>query len=375
MPQGMNEECTSLRENPQFLTEQIITYLGNKRALLGFIGKGVQQVASRLGRRKLRVWDAFSGSGIVARYLKQWASELFVNDLEDYSRVLNECYLSNASEHDAELLQQSIHAVRETALADMRPGLVAELYAPQEDTCIRPGERVFFTRRNACYIDAARRAIDSLPLSMRAFALAPLLYEASVHNNTGGVFKGFYKDARGIGQFGGQGRNALDRILRDIELPVPIFSRFECPCHVMQQDARTAAHQLPELDLAYLDPPYNQHPYGSNYFMLNLVVKNERPRELSPVSGIPADWNRSPYNKRAHAAQELFSLVEECPARFILISYNSEGFVPCDAFVDTLCRLGKLSVLEQEYNTFRACRNLRNRSIKVREFLFLLEKN
>ena len=124
----MNEECTSLRENPQFLTEQIITYLGNKRALLGFIGKGVQQVASRLGRRKLRVWDAFSGSGIVARYLKQWASELFANDLEDYSRVLNECYLSNASEHDAELLQQSIHAVRETALADMRPGLVAELY-------------------------------------------------------------------------------------------------------------------------------------------------------------------------------------------------------------------------------------------------------
>lgn len=372
--QGMNEECTFLRENPQFLTEQIITYLGNKRALLGFIGQGVQQVASRLGHRKLRVWDAFSGSGVVARYLKQWAAELFVNDLEEYSRVLNECYLSNTSELDAELLQQSIRRVRETALADMRPGLLAELYAPQEDSCIRPGERVFFTRRNACYIDSARRAIDKLPPPMQVYALAPLLYESSVHNNTSGVFKGFYKDARGIGQFGGQGRNALERILRDIELPNPIFSRFECPFHVMQMEARAAVRVLPELDLAYLDPPYNQHPYGSNYFMLNMIVRNERPVSISPVSGIPADWNRSLYNKRAFAAQELFALVEECPARFVLISYNSEGFVPLDVFVDTLQRIGKLSVLEQEYNTFRACRNLRNRNIKVREYLFLLEK-
>lgn len=362
------------QENPLYLSNQIITYLGNKRALLDFIGRGVQQVCARLGRHQLRVWDAFSGSGIVARYLKQWSAELFVNDLEDYSRVLNECYLSNASEIDAEQLQKSLYLVCEMAQADMQPGLLAELYAPQQDDCIQPGERVFFTRRNACYIDSARRAIDTLPPPIQVYALAPLLYEASVHNNTSGVFKGFYKDSCGVGQFGGQGRNALDRILRDIELPSPIFSRFECPFHVMQMDARAAVRMLPELDLAYLDPPYNQHPYGSNYFMLNVIVRNERPVSISPVSGIPTDWNRSPYNKRAFAAQELFSLVAECPARFVLISYNSEGFVPLEVFVDTLQRIGKLSVLEQEYNTFRACRNLRNRSIKVREYLFLLEK-
>ncbi len=361
-------------EDVRYLTEQIITYIGNKRALLNFIGQGVRQVCARLGRTQLRCWDAFSGSGIVARYLKKWSCELYANDLENYSRVLNECYLSNASELDSAQLHHCLHRVRQQALADMQPGLVAELYAPQDDSCIRPGERVFFTRRNACYIDSARRAIAELPLGMQVYALAPLLCQASVHNNTGGVFKGFYKDARGLGQFGGQGRHALERILREIELPTPLFSRFECPYHVLQGDARTVATQLPELDLAYLDPPYNQHPYGSNYFMLNLIVEYQRPAAISPVSGIPADWNRSPYNKRAQAAQELFSLVESCPARFILISYNSEGFVPPDAFVSTLQRLGKLSVLQQEYNTFRACRNLRNRSLKVREYLFLLEK-
>ncbi len=363
------------QEDARFLSEQIITYLGNKRALLGLIGQGVQHVCKRLGRPRLSCWDAFSGSGIVARFLKQHASELYANDLEDYSRVLNTCYLSNASAVDAQLLAQSLQHVRERAVQDMTPGLIAELYAPQDDAHIRPGERVFFTRRNAVYIDSARRAIAELPASMQVYALAPLLYEASVHNNTGGVFKGFYKNASGIGQFGGRGRHALDRILQDIDLPTPLFSRFELPCHVLQMDARAAALSLPELDLAYLDPPYNQHPYGSNYFMLNQIVRNERPADISAVSGIPGDWNRSAYNKRASAAQELFALVEECPARFILISYNSEGFVSYDAFVQHLQQWGRLSVLEQEYNTFRACRNLHNRSIKVREFLFLLEKN
>ena len=36
-----------MQENPAFLTEQIITYLGNKRALLDFIGQAVLHVKRR----------------------------------------------------------------------------------------------------------------------------------------------------------------------------------------------------------------------------------------------------------------------------------------------------------------------------------------
>lgn len=370
----MAKELKEAEEDARYLTEQIITYLGNKRALLDFIGRGVRHVRKRMGNRKLRCWDAFSGSGIVARYLRQHAVELYVNDLEDYARVLNECYQSNHSAVDKKALRHELEKMLARVQDDREPGLIARLYAPQDDENIKPGERVFFTRRNALYIDAVRRAIEDMPRTLQVYALAPLLVEASIHNNTSGVFKGFYKDAAGVGQFGGVGRHALERILQDIKLPMPVFSRFELPCHVWQMDARVAASQLPELDLAYLDPPYNQHPYGSNYFMLNTIVRNEQPGDISPISGIPTNWNRSPYNKRAQAAQELFALVEQCPARFIMISYNSEGFVPCDAFVEALQRMGTLSVLEQEYNTFRACRNLRQRNLKVREYLFLLER-
>lgn len=361
-------------EDPRYLQEQIITYLGNKRRLLGFIGNAVAQVRERLGGRKLRCFDAFSGSGIVSRYLKQHSSLLYTNDLEDYACVLNSCYLANSDEVLAANLP-ALHAqLLQNISSTAAPGLLATHYAPQDDARIRPGERVFYTRANAVYLDTARRCINELPPQVQPFFLAPLLSEASIHTNTAGVFKGFYKDRHGIGKFGGSGADALQRILAPISLPLPVFSRFDCEYHVLQSDATAAAASLPELDLAYLDPPYNQHPYGSNYFMLNLLLHNKLPGAVSRVAGIPADWNRSPYNKRALAQNTLDALLRTLPARFILISYNSEGFIPPAAMQHLLAQHGQVQLMETEYATFRGCRNLRSRALSVREYLFLLEK-
>ncbi len=362
------------REDPRYLQEQIITYLGNKRRLLDFIGQAVERVRERLGGRKLRCFDAFAGSGIVSRYLKQHAKLLYTNDLENYSRILNTCYLANRDtvraarlpELHAELLQQI-----ETAPT---PGLLAELYAPQDDTHIHRGERVFYTHRNAVYLDTARQLIGKLPHEVQHFFLAPLLCEASIHTNTAGIFKGFYKNRDGIGKFGGRGANALQRIMAPISLPLPIFSRFDCEHLVLQSEATAAARTLPELDFTYLDPPYNQHPYGSNYFMLNLLLRYERPEKISTISGIPSDWNRSPYNKRTQVQQALDALLTALPSKFVLISYNSEGFIPLTSMQELLHRHGKVQLMQTDYATFRGCRNLRSRALSVKEYLFLLEK-
>ena len=361
-------------EDPRYLQEQIITYLGNKRRLLDFIGKAVIKVRQRLGGRKLRCFDAFAGSGIVSRYLKQHAEQLYTNDLEEYSRVLNTCYLANSDTVKAAGLADIHASLIQQIEQSPAPGLLTELYAPQNDNDIRRGERVFYTRSNAIYLDTARQLIGQLPESVQPFFLAPLLSEASVHTNTAGIFKGFYKDKSGIGKFGGRGANALQRILAPISLPLPVFSRFDCEHHVLQLDAAAAAATLPELDFAYLDPPYNQHPYGSNYFMLNILLRYKRPERISEVSGIPADWNRSPYNKRAQVQDALDALLHTLPARFVLISYNSEGFVSLPDMQKLLKRHGKVQMMQTDYATFRGCRNLRNRALSVKEYLFLLEK-
>lgn len=364
----------NMNEDARYLSEQIITYIGNKRSLLEFIGRGVSIVQKRLNKTRLNCLDLFSGSGIVSRYLKQYSSSLYVNDLENYSKIINECYLSNKTQQNWEEIIK-IHEFLENEIKNnLSNGFITDLYAPKNEENINKNDRVFYTRRNAMYIDTARELIKYIPQNKQKFFLAPLLYEASVHNNTAGVFKGFYKNKDGVGQFGGTGRNSLSRILGDINLKLPVLSKFECDYRVLQEDAKNAISLLPEIDFAYLDPPYNQHPYGSNYFMLNLIVENKCPKTISRVSGIPENWNRSLYNKKLSAQKELFDVISRCPAKFILISYNSEGFIEYKNFIFLLTNLGKVRSLKTVYNAFRGSRNLRTRPITVMEYLFLLEK-
>ncbi|MDR2376457.1 MAG: DNA adenine methylase [Treponema sp.] len=364
-------------ENEAYLNRQIITYIGNKRGLLPFIGAGLSKVLLRLDRKTIKTFDVFSGSGIVARYLKYYSSKIIANDLEKYSEVINSCYLSNVSEiNTGELFECYEEISGQLEEEKLKPGLIARLYAPQDGNVICREDRVFYTYRNACYIDTARDNIEKIPGEYKKYFLAPLLSEASVHSNTSGVFKGFYKDSKtGIGKFGGNAEEALPRILGNIVMPFPVFSSFECEYEILRGDSNAIIDTVEDVDLAYIDPPYNQHPYGSNYFMLNLIVDYAEPRNISSVSGIPDGWNRSCYNKRACAYSSFRDLVERIKAKFLLISFNSEGFIGHDEIIDLLNRLGKLEVLETTYNTFRGGRNLRKRNIHVKEYLYLLEKN
>ena len=364
-------------EDPDYLSRQLITYLGNKRALLGPIGEAVEAVKRRMNRARLRAFDVFSGSGVVSRYLKAHASHLASNDIEDYATTISRCYLRNHSTVDFAALGDAVADLN--ARAERRPlprGFIQALYSPKDEDAIAPHERVFYTTDNARRLDDYRRMIDETPTDMRELLLAPLLHKASVHANNGGVFKGFYKNRHtGIGQYGGTSSDALTRIKGLIRLELPVLSRFECECRVYQGDANQVARGVKDIDIAYIDPPYNQHPYGSNYFMLNLIVHYQRPAEVSRVSGIPVDWRRSGYNIRAKSLALLRQLFDSLDARFLLVSFNDDGFIRPKDMQATLRRLGVVRTFETRYNTYRASRNLRNRTLHVTEHLFLVERS
>lgn len=366
-----------MSERKNYLTDQIITYLGNKRSLLKFIDDSVKLILNELGQEKIDTFDVFSGSGIVSRFLKQYSINLYTNDLEDYAFAINTCYLMNEKDINVSELHKWFNSTKirleNAPLIDT--GFIYRMYCPADDQNIQPGERVFYTSRNGKYIDTARQYLENVPEPYKTLLLGPLLYEASTKNNTGGVFKGFYKNSHThTGQYGGNGRNALNRILADIELKEPILSQNNCSVHVLQGDSNVICKKLPHVDLAYLDPPYNQHPYSSNYFMLNLITNYKEPSKVSQVSGIPVGWNQSSYNKKSSALESLKNLCQNLNATYVLISYNSEGFVSYDEMVDMLSSLGNVRVFDKNYNVFRACRNLHDRDIHVTEYLFLLKK-
>ena len=363
-------------DNPEYLSRQLITYIGNKRALVGQINNAIEMVKARIGKTRLHCFDLFSGSGVISRLLKAHSACIVSNDFENYAEVIGRCYLANRSEVDTALLTEIIDQANESVLTKPLPmGFIEDLYSPSDETHITKTDRVFYTKNNARRLDNFRRMIDEVPTNMRDFLLGPLLSEASIHANTSGVFKGFHKNRQTkVGQYGGSNRDALLRIFGDIVLHFPVLSNFECEYKVLRQDANLAASQVSNLDLAYIDPPYNQHPYGSNYFMLNLLTGYERPIDLSKISGIPKDWRRSGYNVRGESLKLMTDLVHKLDAKFLLISFNNEGFINPSAMKKMLSLIGSVEVININYNAFRGSRSFKNRPIHVTEYLFMVEK-
>jgi adenine-specific DNA-methyltransferase len=363
-------------ESPEYLTDQLITYLGNKRTLIRAIDSVVEQVRDELRGRRIRSADLFSGSGVVSRMLKKHSSYIAANDLEFYASIVSRAYLTNREEVEWEKLEEAVQRLNKKVLSGGGPkGFIAEMYAPKDDRKIKRGERVFYTSENARRLDAFAQLIRKEDPKLQELLLAPLLSSASVHANTGGVFKGFYKDARGVGRFGGSGDDALSRIKKPIELRLPVISKFSAESEVFQSDAAEVASKIKKLDFVYLDPPYNQHPYGSNYFMLNLIADYKRPKVVSEVSGIPENWNRSDYNKRNESFSALSHLVDSLDSRFILLSFSDDGFLDPSDLQVLFNEHGKTERYDITYNTYRASRNLSGRSQKLTEHLFLLDRS
>jgi adenine-specific DNA-methyltransferase len=335
-----------------FVQQPMITYIGNKRKLVDTIEKVVKRL------NPTTCVDAFAGSGVVARMLLTHCQHLYVNDLERYCEVLSECFLKTPSWFEQDEITAHIEAMN---TCPDKVGFMTEMYASEE--------RCFYTPENGRRIDGMLDYIEkNVPKHLKSYCLGPLVVKASIHTNTSGVFKGFHK-----GGWGGKGGHAQDRITKRIDVECPIWLEPHRDVTIYRQDACEFLEKLPKVDLIYLDPPYNQHPYGSNYFMLNLICLNERPHTVSKVSGIPGDWNKSQYNyknKIREAMERTLRLATE-KAKHTLVSYNNEGFIKPDEWEEIL-KPYTYEKIEVDYSCYKGSRNLKNRSTKVTEFLFII---
>lgn len=383
--------------NNDYLTRQIIAYIGNKRKLLDLILKAIQQTGLEI-KPGLRFLDLFAGSGVVSRLAKMLNFEVFTNDWEFYSFIISSCYLKT-NKSDIERLfgsQEKFLQLLDTINSLPNPGkdeqYMAKYYAPKEDDIDAADyktERLFYTRQNALNIDKIRNHIeDNFPvtgvqgdsdenLQKRNVLLAELIYEAATHNNTSGVFKACHKG------FGGHGKDALTRILGEIKLNPPVLIDSDFPVHVFQEDANILVEKLDEVDVAYLDPPYNQHQYGSNYHILNTIAKwdhipaelelNEK-GELKEKAAIRQDWvnTRSRYCYKEKAALAFENLISKIRAKHILISYSTDGIIPFEQMQKICMKKGKVSIVTNEYTTYRGGKQSNKRRNTNIEFILCI---
>ena len=384
----IKDECCDDSKNDSkvsddtFVYQTMLTCIGNKRKLVKNIRKIIEEeVKPSLGKDKLNIVDGFAGSSVVSRELSYITDTIYVNDLEYYSYLMAQCYLINPTTEQRARIATHIQTMNQVALNGpfFEDGIIAKLYAPKDTKNIKEGERCFYTRENALIIDTLRKYIDEkVESDIKVYCLVPLLNKSSIHTNTCGVFKGFYKNGN-VGCFGGKGQFALSRIMKPIQLDMPIWNdEAKFTAIVSNKDINQWLDEsCPDnIDVIYLDPPYNQHPYGSNYFMLNVIAKNEEPAAISKVSGIPANWNKSNYNTRSTAITSMKHLIKTAleKSKYLILSYNNEGIIREEdwkAIFDPY----QVKKYEVPYDTFKGSRNLKDRNDKVTEIMYLLRKN
>ena len=384
--------------NTPYLTEQIIAYIGNKRKLLPLIYKAIENAGITPGE-KISFFDVFSGSGVVSRFAKFLGFEVFSNDWEYYAYVLNRGFLDVnesdiaelfGSREEFEILLDTINAAPSPREEDQ---YIAKFYAPKEfdvEQVDYKTERLFYTRENALAIDKIRNQLEEYKKkpdfgeksskSEKVFylLLANLLYEAATHTNTSGVFKAFHKE------FGGHGKDALTRIMKKIELHSPVLIDSKAPVHIFQENANELARKIKGIDIAYLDPPYNQHQYGSNYHMLNTIAKWDKipaPLELNAKgmlkkkAAIREDWvnTRSDYCYKDSAERSFEDLILNLDARFIFISYSTDGIIPFEKMREICTKRGRLSLVTNEYTTYRGGKQSNRRQNTNIEFILSID--
>ncbi len=348
--------------NPDdFITDQLIPYIGNKRKLVPLIHQAIQETGVREGT----FYDAFTGSTVVARLAKTLGLRVIANDWEPYSSVIATAYLQNNRPPEFRALgglENALHTLN--SLEPVRR-YIATHYCPQDDEHYDPEtERMFYTQENGRRIDAIREQIASwksdgaIDDNEEAVLLAPLIFQSSYCSNTSGVFKGFHRG------WGGATKTAWYRIRSTLTLMPPVFWDNGHENLIYRRDANDLLDEV-ACDIAYLDPPYNQHQYGSNYHLLNTVALWDKPpvkprfaarTDGNGKSAIRLDWRterKSPYCYKHSALDAFRKLVHGLKARYVLVSYSTDGIISLDDLLETLADRGGLSVVAQRYKRYR----------------------
>lgn len=204
-----------------FVFNQLIPYIGNKRKLLDLITQALKHTTKSETPTFL---DIFAGSGVVSRLAKTLGCRVIANDWEPYAKVINGCYIGNNTPPEFKPLGGYEKALAILNRLPPRTDWITDHLCPRDDESHDVEvDRMFYMRKNGMKIDAIRHQIqewrDSGIINDREqnCLLAPLLYQACYTSNTSGVFKGFHNGWGGANQ---------DRTLPHCGRPVPFSRRF-----------------------------------------------------------------------------------------------------------------------------------------------------
>ncbi|MGQ9897384.1 MAG: DNA adenine methylase [Acidobacteriota bacterium] len=340
----------------------MIKYIGSKRTLVPSILDVVRRAA-----KAHSVIDLFSGTSRVGHALKAEGYRVLANDHNAYAATLARCYVQADAEDvikDAEKLVCEFNAMKG------KPGYFTETF------CVKSR---FFQPKNGARIDAIREAIAAKGLDpeLEAVMLVALMEAADRVDSTTGLQMAYLK-------------TWAPRSYKDLELRVPkVLPRAK---HGKGQatclDVLEAVKVL-EADVAYIDPPYNQHSYLANYHIWESLVRWDKPEVYGiACKRVDVQQRQSIFNSRLQFAGAMRRLLESVRAPVIVLSFNNEGYLSRADMEAMLSELwggeGKVTTIENDFKRYVGAQigihNLRGEKVgtvshlRNKEFIYVVSR-
>lgn len=308
----------------------MIKYIGSKRTLVPVILEAVRRASDARS-----VIDLFSGTSRVGHALKAAGYRVLSNDHNAYAATLARCYVQADAE---DVLEDARKLVREFNAMKGEPGYFTETF------CVRSR---FFQPKNGARIDAIREAIAAKALEpeLEAVALVSLMEAADRVDSTTGLQMAYLK------AWAPRAHNDLELRVPDV-LPRARHGKGQAIC----LDALETAKAL-DADVAYIDPPYNQHSYLGNYHVWESLVRWDKP-EVYGIACKRIDVRRrqSVFNSRPRFAGVMQRLLAAVRAPVLVVSFNNEGYLAREEMESMLAALwngeGKVTTIENDFKRY-----------------------
>ena len=303
----------------------MIKYLGSKRTLVPLLG----EIASASGAAT--ALDLFTGTTRVARKFKELGMTVTAVDTASYSEVFAKTWIElDANETNRNELTDSIAQLNG---AEPVSGYFTKTFC--EDAR-------YFQPANGEKIDAIRNMIESEYRGSWLYEplLTSLILAADRVDSTTGIQMAYLK------QWSKRSYTAL-KLTDPGLLPGRGFA--------LRGDALEVAPGLPAVDLAYLDPPYNQHRYFANYHIWETLVRWDAPAVYGIANkrtDVREGDHRSRFNSKPDMPRAIRELIDGVNCQTLVLSYNNESWLTRDELIAICEPRGHVEVIDVDFKRY-----------------------
>ncbi len=350
-----------------------MNYIGSKLSLLKFLEESINKIVDK----DCHIFcDLFAGTGIVGSHFKRKGYKIIANDIQYYSYVLNRHYIGNHKELHFTKLIKAIAELKNIAISK-RKDFVCDYLAKLEgikgfiynNYCLggmqnKATMRQYFSDKNGMQCDCIRQKIENwqekklISDDEYYFLLTSLIESIDKCANTASVYGSFLKKLKKTAQ--------NDLILKPATL---ILSKQN---HVVfNKDINQLATRISG-DILYLDPPYNQRQYATNYHILETIAKYDKPQIYGKTGLREYQNQKSLYCSKKQVKQAFKNLILQTKMKYIFLSYNNEGLMNLNDIKEIMSLRGKYGIFSKEYyNRFKADKTINRNFLatKTTEYL------